>query len=141
MPRAIFKSALSDKVTNCTVLSTGVFTALVIPSTAEQTGSVCTTPHTYKSATLRRERRLRDVLCFKRRSLSPRSNMSTLAGGDWPLDDDLVFVPRMAGGRRVTAGGWKSIKRITNISEAIQSHNHRLKHTRDLWKVNDSVSS
>lgn len=84
MPRAIFKSALSDKVTNCTVLSTGVFTVLVIPSTAEQTGSIRMTPHAYKSATLRRERRLRDVLCFKRRSLSPRSNMSTLAGGDWP---------------------------------------------------------
>ncbi len=63
--------------------------------------------------------------------------MSTLAGGDWPLDADLLFVPRMADGRRVTAGGWKSFKRITNISEAIQSH----KHTRDLWKVNDSVSS
>ncbi len=54
--------------------------------------------------------------------------MSTLAGGDWPLDADLLFVPRMADGRRVTAGGWKSFKRITNISEAIQSHKHRLKH-------------
>ncbi len=62
--------------------------------------------------------------------------MSTLAGGDWPLDADLLFVPRMADGRRVTAGGWKSFKR-----RAIQSHKHRLKHTCDLWKENDSVSS
>ena len=55
MPKAVLKSALSDKVTNCTVLSTGVFTAPVIPSTAEQNGCVRTTLHAYKSATLRRE--------------------------------------------------------------------------------------